>query len=275
MQKRDPTHPIGIFDSGIGGLTVAKTIIELMPHENIVYFGDTAHTPWGDKSPTAIQTYCLKICDFLLQHQCKCIVIACHTASSAAFDCVRKHVGEQAWVINVIDPVVEYVGQRHANQIVGLIGTKQTIRSNTYGQRLKALNRNIELRALATPLLVPLIEEGFFDKPVSELIVMEYLSHPTLRDIQTLILGCTHYPLIRHSIENFYQSPIDIIDASRVTAHTLRSELTRRDQLNTANDVTRHFYVSDNNEFCRHTTDHFFQGSIQLQACPQRLLDIL
>jgi glutamate racemase len=268
MQKKDKSNPIGIFDSGIGGLTVAQTISNLMPNENIVYFGDTAHTPWGDKSQAVIQAYCLKICDFLLEYNCKCIVMACHTASSAAFELVQDYVGDKACVLNVIDPVVHHIGEYHGNKKIGLIGTKQTVRSNTYKQRLESLNQNIELSSLATPLLVPLIEEGFFDKPVSEMIVSEYLSHPNLLNIHALILGCTHYPLIKHFIQNFYQTPIDIIDASEVTAHTLKAELQLRQLLNEDSNSNRLFYVSDFNEFCCQTTHRFFQGTIQLQPYP-------
>lgn len=268
MQKKHAANPIGIFDSGIGGLTVAKTISDLMPNENIVYFGDTAHTPWGDKSQAAIQAYCIKICDFLLEHRCKCIVMACHTASSAAFELVQEYVGEKAYVLNVIDPVVHHIGQHHANKKIGLIGTKQTIRSNTYKRRLDSLNQNIELFTLATPLLVPLIEEGFFDKQASELVVSEYLSHPNLLNIHALVLGCTHYPLIKRFIQNFYQTPIDIIDASEVTANQLRAELKLRHLLNNNEPINRLFFVSDYNEFCAHTTDRFFQGDIQLQPYP-------
>ena len=267
-KKQDSNHPIGIFDSGIGGLTVAKTIMELLPNENIVYFGDTAHTPWGDKSQAAIQAYSVKICDFLLQHQCKCIVIACHTASSAAFELVKEYVGDKAHIINVIDPVVHHVGKYHANRKIGLIGTKQTIRSNTYKKRLDTLKLNIELSALATPLLVPLIEEGFLNKPVSQLVVTEYLSHPTLNNIQALILGCTHYPLMKPYIQNFYQNQIEIIDASEITARTLKDELSFHRLLNQQEKTKRVFYVSDDNEFCRQTTRFFFGNEFELLPYP-------
>lgn len=265
MLTQTATNPIGIFDSGMGGLTVAKTISELLPNESIVYFGDTAHTPWGDKSTAAIQSYSIKICDVLLQHNCKIIVIACHTASTAAYDVVREHVGQRAHVINVVDPVVEHIQRHHANKKIGLIGTKQTVRSNTYKKRVDILNRNIDFASLATPLLVPLIEEGFADKSVSEIIVQEYLSHPTLAKIEALILGCTHYPLIKQHIQRFYQTPIDIIDASEMTAMVLKNHLAIHSLENTTTSPQKIFYVSDYNEFFANATQVFFKGNIQLE----------
>lgn len=270
-------NPIGIFDSGMGGLTVAKTITELLPNENIVYFGDTAHVPWGDKSTAAIQAYSIKICDVLLQHHCKLIVIACHTASTAATDLVREYVGNKAYVINVVDPVVSHVRKHHANKKIGLIGTKQTVRSNTYKKRVTELNCNIEFTALATPLLVPLIEEGFAEKEVTEIVIKEYLSHPNLANLQALILGCTHYPLLKGYIQNYYQKmqssntpypPVDIIDASEVTAQVLKEYLHLHKLLNTHSSVKKLFYVSDYSEFFLSTAKIFFPEEIKLEPYP-------
>jgi len=263
-----PTNPIGIFDSGMGGLTVAKTITELMPNESIVYFGDTAHTPWGEKSISAIQAYSIKICDVLLQHRCKFIVIACHTASAAAYELVREYVGNKAHVINVIDPIVSHVQQHHTHKKVGLIGTKQTIRSNTYKKRIDMLNSNIELTALATPLLVPLIEEGFSEKEVAEIIIQEYLTHPDLQNIQALILGCTHYPLLKHYIHKFYQNIVDIIDASELTAKVLKEHLLLHRLLNVNTSAKKLFYISDYSEFFVKMAKIFFPEDIELEPYP-------
>lgn len=264
MKDLASQNPIGIFDSGIGGLTVAKTISELLPNEHLIYFGDTAHTPWGDKSLAAIQAYSIKICDFLLERGCKYIVIACHTASSAAFDLVQEYVGDRARILNVIDPVVQHIGKHHANKKIGLIGTKQTVRSNTYKRRLESLNCNIELCSLATPLLVPLIEEGFLNKSFSEMVLSEYLTHPNLLNIQALILGCTHYPVMKRYIQNHYQDKIEIIDASDIVAETLKAELRLHKLLNHVTHANRTFYVSDHTDFFRQTTKLFFQGDIEL-----------
>ncbi len=262
------TNPIGIFDSGMGGLTVAKTITDLLPNENIVYFGDTAHTPWGDKSTAAIQTYSTRICDVLLQHYCKLIVIACHTASTAADECVREHVGNQAHVINVVDPVIEHLRNHHKNKKIGLIGTKQTVRSNIYKKRVDSLHCNIELTSLATPLLVPLIEEGYAEREISEVVVKEYLSRPDLLEVNALILGCTHYPLLKNFIQGFYQNRVDIIDAGEMTATNVKHYLTLHHLLNKTESSKRTFYVSDHSEFFTHTAKVFFPGTILLEPYP-------
>ena len=261
----DKTAPIGIFDSGIGGLTVTKRITELLPNESIIYFGDTAHTPWGDKSVSTIQSYSIQICDFLLNHHCKLIVMACHTATSAAYEIIKNHVGNKAMVINVIDPVVQHIGQYHFNKKIGLIGTKQTVRSGTYNKRIATLNQNIELSTLATPLLVPLIEEGFAENTVSEMMVSEYLSHPNLLGIEAIILGCTHYPVIKNYIQNFYQNKVDIIDASELTALTLKKELEINNLLNPGTKLDRTFYVSDHSEFFSAIAKIFFTADVNLE----------
>lgn len=265
MQTIQSKQPIGIFDSGLGGLTVAKRITELMPNESIVYFGDTAHTPWGDKSLSTIQAFSVKICDILLRHNCKCIVIACHTASTAAYELVQEYVGNQAHVFNVVDPVVNHISKFHANKKIGLIGTKQTVRSNSYKRKVDILNLNIELSALATPLLVPLIEEGFTNSPISEMVISEYLSHPNLNDINALILGCTHYPLLKPYIQNYYRNLVDIIDASEITAAALKDYLNTHRLLSSSEDLTKTFYVSDHNEFFDKATKIFFPGEVHLQ----------
>lgn len=263
--------PIGIFDSGMGGLTVAKAVADYLPHEEIVYFGDTAHTPWGDKSTPVIQSYALKICDVLLAQGCKIILIACHTASAAAYEAVSEHIGDQALVLNVIDPVIDHIHQHHAHKKIALIGTKQTVRSNTYKKRIEALNQNINFKALATPLLVPLIEEGFAAKEVAAMIVQEYLAHPDLADIEALILGCTHYPLLKSYIQGYYNNTVDIIDASEMTARVLKEHLKAHALLNShpASDSSKKtFYVSDHNEFFEHAAKLFFPGDIVLKHYP-------
>lgn len=266
MRDSKKTAPIGIFDSGMGGLTVTKTITEMLPNENIIYFGDTAHTPWGDKSPATIQTYAIRICDFLLEHQCKWIVIACHTASAAAFDIVKEHIGNRAKVLNVIDPVIDHITHHHPNQKIGLIGTKQTVRSNTYQTRLASLDKNITLYSLATPLLVPLIEEGFSHKTIAEMVIHEYLAHPSLQDIQAIILGCTHYPIIKHYIQTYYdkQNPVTIIDTATLTAAILKQELINNQLINSNENPQRLFYVSDHSDFFAATANLFFPGGVHL-----------
>src|SRR5688572_21039174 len=144
-------QPIGIFDSGIGGLTVAHAIKKLLPKENMIYFGDTAHLPYGDKSEAAIQAYSIRIANILLQKGCKVIVIACNSASSAAYELLKEYVRKDTHIINVIDPMVRWVAARCGGKRVGLIGTKRTVNSGVYARKIAEANKDIELRSLATP----------------------------------------------------------------------------------------------------------------------------
>ncbi len=177
------TQPIGIFDSGVGGLTVALAVKNLLPEEKIIYFGDTAHLPYGDKSSEIVRQYSLQIADFLLEKNCKVILIACNTASAAAYEAVRKHVGNKAIVLNVIDPASEYVANNKKFKKIGVIGTKGTILSNSYTIKIKEQSEDKEVVSLATPLLVPMIEEGFVYDDISNAIIKNYLSDDTLKNI--------------------------------------------------------------------------------------------
>ncbi|SMG30207.1 glutamate racemase [Marivirga sericea] len=266
--NKDNSAPIGIFDSGIGGLTVAHKVKELMPDESMVYFGDIAHLPYGDKSAAAIQAYSIKVTDVLLQQGCKLILIACNSASSAAFDLVREYVGSKAKVFNVIDPVVEYVAKNYSNQKVGLIGTKQTVNSNVYESKLKQLNPIIELKSLATPLLVPMIEEGFFENRISHDIIEAYLHNEELEAIEALILGCTHYPLIKQEISNFYNGGVDVLDSATIVARKLQQFLKEHDLLSESKIRKDRFLVSDITASFEASAKIFFHEEVHLEKFP-------
>ena len=186
--KNISSNPIGIFDSGIGGLTVANSIQKVLPNESMIYFGDTAHLPYGDKSPDSIKYYGIRIAQFLLDKDCKMIVIACNTASALAYEAVKDFVNGRVPVINVIDPVVEYIVNNKNSKRVGVIGTKGTIKSDIYPKRIKAKNKLIEVSSLATPLLAPMIEEGFFNNRISRSIIAAYLSSRKLTKIDSRYL---------------------------------------------------------------------------------------
>jgi len=265
---KDNSAPIGIFDSGIGGLTVAHKVKELMPNESMVYFGDIAHLPYGDKSAAAIQAYSIKVTDVLLQQGCKVILIACNSASSAAFELVREYVGSKAKVFNVINPVVEYASQKYDKQKIGLIGTKQTVNSNAYESKLKQLNPSIELKSLATPLLVPMIEEGFFENRISHDIIEAYLHHEELKGIQALILGCTHYPLIKDEINEFYKGRVEIMDSAGIVAERLQKFLLEHDLLSTEKVKKDRFLVSDVTASFEASAKIFFHEEVQLEQYP-------
>ena len=177
----DSNRPLGIFDSGIGGLTVASAINELLPKEQIVYFGDTAHLPYGDKSPESIRKWAIAISDFLMTYDCKVILIACNSISSVAYDLIKSHIGNKAIVINVIDPVVQYVCDQPKLKSIGVIGTKATIKTDIYSKKIKGLKKSLNVSSLATPLLAPMIEEGFFNNKISKTIIHDYLSRPKLK----------------------------------------------------------------------------------------------
>jgi glutamate racemase len=266
VAKKD--QPVGIFDSGIGGLTVAHAIRQTLPSETLVYFGDTAHLPYGDKSEAAIQAYSIKIADVLLRKGCKVIVIACNSASSAAYELLREYVRKDAHIINVIDPMVDAVVDGFGNRTIGLIGTKRTVQSGIYARKINEANSGIDLRMLATPLLAPMIEEGFFNNQISHEIMAQYLADPALTGIDALILACTHYPLIREEILDYYNGNMTVLDSSVVVAEALKEYLTTTNLLNENGTGAQHFYVSDYTEGFEAATRIFFGEAVKLEKHP-------
>jgi len=260
--------PIGIFDSGIGGLTVASAVKKELPNEQLIYFGDTAHLPYGDKSTAAIQAYSIKITQLLLNRGCKLILIACNSASAASYDLVREYVEKKAKVLNVIDPVVDYLREHYPGKTVGLIGTKQTVNSQVYQHKVKALNQQITLNSLATPLLVPMIEEGFCNGEISQKIIEQYLNQPVLQNLDAIILGCTHYPLIKSAIQNYYGPGVEVIDSSEIVARALNAYLGYNNLYNRKIKGTDHFMVSDYTDSFESSTRQFFGKSIHLELVP-------
>lgn len=261
-------NPIGIFDSGIGGLTVANAVCNALPNEEIIYFGDTAHLPYGDKSAQAIQHYAVKIADFLLEKHCKLILIACNTASAAAYDTVTSHVKEKVPVLNVIDPVIQAVSADKLLHRIGIIGTKGTIKSEVYEHKLKALRPDLEVVTLATALLASMIEAGFYNNSVSQAVINNYLQYPDFSDVQAMILACTHYPLIRREVSSYFNGRVKIFDSTDVVSERVRKELEQRDLLNDRKRNSHHFFVSDYTESFEQTTRIFFKQEIHLEYSP-------
>jgi glutamate racemase len=258
-------RPIGIFDSGIGGLTVARAIKDKLPHEKLIYFGDTAHLPYGDKSPDSIKYYSIRIAQFMLDHNCKMIVIACNTASALAFEAVKDFVGKRALVVNVIDPVVQKISREKGLKKIGVIATKGTIKSGIHASKIKKANINQEVYGIATPLLVPMIEEGFFNNNISKSIIASYLSRPKIKNIDALILGCTHFPLIKPEIAAFYNPKIPLIDSADEVAEEVARLLKKNNLLNTSKKKPVHqFYVSDFTDAFEKSTRFFFSEAIRL-----------
>ncbi len=266
------SQPIGIFDSGIGGLTVARAITRLLPNEQIIYFGDTAHMPYGEKSAEAVKQYSVKIAEFLKFKNCKMIVIACNTASAAGYRAVLKQTGMKDLIVNVIDPAAAYVVKKHYRERIGIIGTKRTISSNVYAKRISLLDPVADVVQLATPLLAPMVEEGFYNNKISQTIINSYLSKSKLNKIDALILGCTHYPLIKNEIKRFYGKNVEIIDSSEIVALEVKNVLVRHKLLNTEKfgkfgsaKKARQFFVSDYTDSFEESTKIFFDEKVKLK----------
>jgi glutamate racemase len=258
-------RPIGIFDSGIGGLTVANAIQHRLPAESFVYFGDTAHIPYGDKSPELIRHYVARITAYLLEQKVKMVVIACNTASSHAYQTVVDLCGPGIKVINVIDPVVNLVVAKYKSGKVGVIGTKGTIASRVYPRRIKRANSKLKVVSQATPLLAPMIEEGFFNNRISKTVIESYLSKPMFDDLDALILGCTHYPLIKREVKAYFGKQTDVIDSASVVARSVEETLQQQGLLcNELSDPDYRFLVSDHTESFERSTRLFFKKRIHL-----------
>lgn len=259
------SSPIGLFDSGVGGLTLASAIKNLLPDEDMIYFGDTAHLPYGDKSKETIIAYSLEITKFLLEKDCKIILIACNSASSNAYNEVKKYVGNKALVINVIDPVVEAVIKDTEIKNLGVIGTKATINSESYNRAIFGSRPDIDVASMATPLLVPMIEEGFIFDDISNAIIRSYLSRKDISGIDSLILGCTHYPIIKNQISRFYNFNVNVLDSAQVVAEKLKDILIEKDLLNKKPGSRHHFYVSDHTNYFEIIARMFFGEKISLE----------
>lgn len=261
-------QPIGIFDSGIGGLTVAKAIRELMPNESFIYFGDTAHLPYGEKSKEAIKSYAKKISSFLVENNCKLIVIACNTASSVAFKTISKILGKETPVIGVINPVADYAAKKYAGKSVGVIATKRTIKSKAYCKRIEKHNAKIYVKEVATPLLAPMIEEGYYHHKISNAIINNYLNVTALNAIDALVLGCTHYPLIKDEIKEYYNNKkqeVEVIDGAAIVAQTVKQTLLQYNLISDEEESTLKFYVSDYTPAFKKTAEIFFGEKIELK----------
>jgi len=258
--------PIGIFDSGIGGLTVAQAISKLLPNEQIIYFGDTAHLPYGDKSPALIHSFVQNISNFLLNEKgCKSVIIACNTASATSYEFLRdRHKGSYP-IINVIDPIIEAIVKDDTLKNIGLIATKTTIESGVYQEKMSRRNPNIKMSALPTPLLAPMIEEGFSRDKISTTVIENYLSHPQFKNIDALILGCTHYVLIKDEINDFFNGKVKLFDSTDLLAIKLKNILDAENMLANSKENKNVFYVSDLTQSFSESASRFYDNTINLE----------
>lgn len=216
-------NPIGIFDSGIGGLTVAKAIIKILPSESIIYLGDTARVPYGTRSQEQITDFALELTNFLLKKNVKCLVVACNTISAIALEKIIAI--SPVPVIGVIDATVEAALNVTKNNKIGVIGTTSTIESKTYEEKIKSKSADIAVYCEACPLFVPLAEEGLHDHDGTKLIAKEYLKEIIANKVDTLILGCTHYPLLYKAISGAVGKKINLVDSAKPTANALKKLL--------------------------------------------------
>jgi len=230
--SQDRALPIGVFDSGVGGLTVVRALMERLPLENIVYFGDTARVPYGLKSVATIEHFTGQITDFLLDRGVKMLIIACNTMAAVAGDVVRQKAGGIP-VLDVIDAGARAAVARSRSRAIGVIGTPTTINSNAYARRMHAMDVTVRVYSQACPLFVPLVEEGWLDHPVTRMTAQEYLKPVLAEQVDTLVLGCTHYPLLKPLLMDVAGKEVQLVDSAITVAEQAAQTLA---QLNLASD---------------------------------------
>ncbi|MDX9758067.1 MAG: glutamate racemase [Bacteroidota bacterium] len=235
---------IGVFDSGIGGLTVVHALMRHLPNENITYFGDTARVPYGSKSAEVVREYAFEDTAFLMTQGVKLIVAACNTVSAIAIDDLRAHFDIP--IVGMIDPGVDAAIHATSHGNIGVIGTLATIASESYRNALHRQDGSVHVTARACPLFVPLAEEGWNTHPVAQMVADEYLLDLRDRNIDTLILGCTHYPILRDVIQHAVGADVTLIDSGEAAARQVEHLLREQDMLNPSTDQPRYeFFVSD------------------------------
>lgn len=270
----DP-RPIGVFDSGIGGLTIVRALQQCLPHEQIVYVGDTAHLPYGDKSPEVLKGYVARIVRFLLTQNVKAVVTACNTASAAAYDVVQALAAPLGVpTYEVIRPAVQVAVARSAHGRIGVIGTRTTIQSHIYLRELLTAVPDASVVEKATPLLVPMIEEGWHQGRLSREVIEAYLSDTGFKHIDTLILGCTHYPLIEEQIAQYLNEgrtqPVAVINSAQAVAQKVAHDLAEMQLLSgpRATPAEHAFYASDVTDAFQQSAALFLGRQVMLMPLP-------
>lgn len=254
-------RPIGIFDSGVGGLTVMREVMEQLPFEDIIYLGDTARIPYGSKSEQTIRKYSYQCSSFLKSKNVKTIVIACNTASSIALDHLKDNFDIP--IIGVIDPGARSAAQATKTGRIGVIGTTATINSNSYQAKIIEYHRDAEVIGIPCPLFVPIVEEGWEYSNVAELTAEKYLDELFEHDIDTLVLGCTHYPILRHTIKKVIGCNVKLVNPAYETARDLKKLLEENDMLNENSKKPNYeYYTSDAPERLRIIGSNFLKKEI-------------
>jgi glutamate racemase len=237
--------PIGMFDSGVGGLTVLREVMRQLPQESTIYFGDTARVPYGSKSQEVIVRFSLEIGQFLLQQQVKMIVVACNTASAFALGALKARFSVP--IVGVIEPGAQAALELTRTHRIGVIGTEGTIESQAYSAAIHAIDARVQVFGQACPLIVPLVEEGWMEKPLAKEVVREYLGPLLAHQIDTLVLGCTHYPLLKGLLGEIAGSGVGLIDSAQETARKVAQKLKEMglEAASGKGGVVHRFYVSD------------------------------
>ncbi len=255
-------NPIGIFDSGIGGLTVVKRTDEFLPDENVIYFGDTARVPYGTKSNSTVIEYALQDAAFLMKSNIKMLIVACNTASSVAIPAIEDKFSIP--VIGVIKPGAEMALNNTKNGRIGVIGTNATINNKAYSTELLNLDPDLKVFEKACPLFVPLAEEGWTEHRASLLIAEEYLAELKKENIDTLILGCTHYPILTNVIQKVMGDDVKLIDSGTASAVILKKYLVENGLVNKSESRGRHeYYVSDISTKFREVAEMFLGRPVE------------
>ena len=242
MTQRD--GPIGVFDSGIGGLTVVRALMDRLPFEDIAYFGDTARVPYGIKSVATIRRFTDEITRFLLQRNVKMLIVACNTMAAVASDVVRE-LAQDVPVLDVIEAGSQAAVAHSVARRIGVIGTPTTINSNAYARRMHALDPTVQVYSSACPLFVPLVEEGWLDHAVTRMTAREYLKPVLAEEVDSLVLGCTHYPLLKPLLKRVAGKDVRLIDSAGTTADLAAERLLALGLARNAGAAEHRFYVTD------------------------------
>lgn len=243
LNNLSPDAPIGVFDSGLGGLTVLKSLQKQMPRESFLYFGDTAHVPYGTRSDKTVIQYSTAIVQFLVEKRVKLIVIACNTASAIALETLQSSFDIP--IFGVVEPVVEKVFRNYQGGFIGIIGTRATISSHAYSAAFNKLDNSIRTIEKACPLFVPIIEEGWAETPIAAQIAKIYLSEFDKVPLRSLVLGCTHYPIISKTISNILPKSVNLFSSGEAVGEQVDIFLAKNRLQNTGAAAAEHFYITD------------------------------
>jgi glutamate racemase len=259
------SRAIGVFDSGLGGLTVVKQIIKALPSESIIYLGDTARVPYGTRDRDTITKFALELTKYLIKHDVKYLVVACNTISATCLEEIEEL--SPVPVIGVIKPAAKLAVETTKNKRVGVIGTRATVHSGAYTREMRKIKDSIEVFAEPCPLFVPIIEEGLMQHQIAEIAVAEYLLPYQDNDLDTMILGCTHYPMLRDLIQKKMGSSVKLIDSAKPTAQALKLDLKERGLLNSSDEQPVYkLYLTDTPLIAKSVINIFFEGDPPTEA---------